>query len=551
MTIRNRLLLTTLLPIVVAAIIMLVFALTSQRISKMEKTAVVADTLIKGASELNILIHEYVQHPDERPRIQWLNKHQMLTELLTTANSANPQDRDVFKALHRKLEETKTLFVDLVASYPKEEGQARGSGLSTEWQDRLVGQILTKSLSLVSDSQRLLQANLSGLVETQKLADQMVLGTSLVLLAGMIIITFSVSSHVAKSIGKLQKGTEILADGNLDLRFDIDRDDEIGRLALAFNVMTEKLKKSYEILEEEIAERKQAQEALEELNETLEQRVAARTEELETARQVSLQMMEDAENAAKETERANESLKKEIAKRSETEEKLRDHQQQLQSLSSELFLTEQRERQQLAADLHDGLGQLLALVEMKLGMLQDESTRQELESAIHVIAEHIREAHQVVRSLIYQISPPILHELGLPAAVEWLAEDIEGNYGISIALQRNGSLPDLDNPTRVVLFRGTRELLINVAKHAEASLTSVNLESLDGSYCVTVEDDGVGFKPEEILDRTDGVKFGLMSVRERLIYMGGSLDVQSTPGEGTKVTIKAPVHCDQQPEGEA
>jgi signal transduction histidine kinase len=530
---------------------MLVYAFTTQRISKMEKTAVVADTLIKGASELNILIHEYVQHPGERPRIQWLSKHQTLTELLTTANSANPQDRDVFKALHRKLKGTKTLFVDLVATYPKEEGQALGSGLSTEWQDRLVGQILTESLSLVSDSQRLLQANLSGLVETQKRADQMVLGTSLVLLTAMIIITFSVSSHVAKSIGKLQKGTEILADGNLNLRFDIDRNDEIGQLALAFNVMTEKLKKSYALLEEENAERKQAQEALEELNETLEQHVAARTEQLETARQVSLQMMEDAENAAKETERANESLKKEIAKRSETEEKLRNHQQQLQSLSSELFLTEQRERQQLAADLHDGLGQLLALVEMKLGMLQDESTRQELESAIQVIAEHIREAHQVVRSLIYQISPPILHELGLPAAVEWLAEDIEDRYGISIALQRNGSLPDLDNPTRVVLFRGTRELLINVAKHAEASLTSVNLESLNGSYWITVEDDGVGFEPEEILDRTGGVKFGLMSIRERLIHIGGSMDVQSTPGEGTKVTITAPVHCAQQLEGDA
>ena len=226
----------------------------------------------------------------------------------------------------------------------------------------------------------------------------------------------------------------------------------------------------------------------------------------------------------------------------ETEQQLREHQQQLQSLSSELFLTEQRERQQLAAELHDELGQSLALIEMKLEMLPQSVTIETLGPSLKDIETLIREAHQIVRSLTFQISPPILHELGLYETIEWLAEDIEQRYNIPVTLHRNGSLPVLDESIRVILFRGVRELLINVAKHAEASKATVKLSLFGDQFRVTIKDDGKGFRPEETLEKTDEAKFGLMSIRERLRHIGGRMDIVSLPNKGTVITLLSPVN---------
>jgi PAS domain S-box-containing protein len=226
----------------------------------------------------------------------------------------------------------------------------------------------------------------------------------------------------------------------------------------------------------------------------------------------------------------------------ENEEKLRQHQQQLRSLSSELFLTEQRERQQLAAELHDGLGQLLALVEMKLEMLPRSVTAELLAPLLEDIGSLIHEAHQIVRSLTFQISPPILHELGLLETIEWLTEDIERRYGVPVALHRNGSLPAMDESIRVILFRGIRELLINVAKHAEASRASVKLEYDEDQLMVTIKDDGKGFRPEETLNKPAGAKFGLMSIRESLSHIGGRMDIDSTLDHGTVITLHSPIN---------
>ena len=210
--------------------------------------------------------------------------------------------------------------------------------------------------------------------------------------------------------------------------------------------------------------------------------------------------------------------------------------EQVESLASELLLAEEHERRRLALDLHDGLNQTITLVHLKLRQLLARPGEAQHDEVREII-ELVERANQSARSLTFQLSPPILHDLGFEPALHWLVEDVERTYGLAIKLDAPEDPSPLSERIRVLLFRAVRELLINVAKHAGARHTRVALVRGTEAIRISVEDDGQAFDPRSVGSRG----LGLNSIRERLSHLGGEMIVASAPGRGTCITLVAPL----------
>ena len=224
------------------------------------------------------------------------------------------------------------------------------------------------------------------------------------------------------------------------------------------------------------------------------------------------------------------------------EDRVRERTAQLRMLTAELVLTEERERRVLARDLHDDLGQTLAIVKIKLTSLEESERRGALKGPLQEIETLIDQANRSARSLMVQLSPPALQALGLLPALEWLGEEMERSYGLSVDIDCEGVVPPLAEPARTTLFRAVRELLINVAKHAGTSRAQINCQQgEDGRLSISVTDEGVGFDYENTQSfPAAGSGFGLLSVRERIELIGGRMSVDTQPGYGATITIVYP-----------
>jgi signal transduction histidine kinase len=144
--------------------------------------------------------------------------------------------------------------------------------------------------------------------------------------------------------------------------------------------------------------------------------------------------------------------------------------------------------------------------------------------------------------MVFQLSPPVLYQMGFTAALEYLAELIEKRHNIRIAVNSEIKSLWLREDESVLLFRAVQELLTNVIKHAEASKSSITLKRTDYHLQIEVQDDGVGFDTTVLeAERSLKKRFGLFSVRERLHHLGGYMQVESSPGSGTKVCMVAPL----------
>jgi PAS domain S-box-containing protein len=239
---------------------------------------------------------------------------------------------------------------------------------------------------------------------------------------------------------------------------------------------------------------------------------------------------------------------RDITERKLAETRFAEYREQLRSLASELSLTEERERRRLAVYLHDQIGHTLALTNIRVGELQKRGPsrlpgflREELEKIGSLLGQAIRDT----RLLTFKISPPILHELGLEAALEWLCEQVQTEHGLRVCFVAEGQHDSLREDLRVLLFQAVNELLVNVVKHAKAHNLEVSLRREGGNLKVEVGDDGVGFEvPKADGRRPERGGFGLFSIRERLWPVGGRLDVQSAPGAGTHVSLSVPLADD-------
>jgi signal transduction histidine kinase len=153
--------------------------------------------------------------------------------------------------------------------------------------------------------------------------------------------------------------------------------------------------------------------------------------------------------------------------------------------------------------------------------------------------------------LIFELSPPVLHQLGLAAAIEWAGEKIGRDYGLDFSFEDDGMPKSLSSDLQAILFRCVRELMLNTAKHAKAQRLTMAIGRKGETIFLTVADDGIGFDAPLPDSRTENGGYGLFSIQEHLAMMGGACRIQSKPGQGTRITLTVPAADGAPREGEA
>ncbi|MEO8340269.1 MAG: ATP-binding protein [Nitrospirota bacterium] len=271
------------------------------------------------------------------------------------------------------------------------------------------------------------------------------------------------------------------------------------------------------------------------LNADLERRIAERTSELQAANKNLELELEQRKRAEDALYRLNDELEQRVEAR--TRDVVASH-HRLRALASELTLTEQRERKRLAGELHDYLAQMLALGRIKLGQLRQMLDATPIAMPLTGEIEGVFDkALTYTRSLMAKLAPPILDELGLPAALTWLAEQMP-LHDLAVDVRLESDHVRVPDDQAILLFQSVRELLINVAKHAGTDRATVTLRIVDyNRLCIEVQDSGRGFDTRAVETQSAGEHFGLLCVRERMEAMNGWLRVKSAVGQGTTVTL--------------
>ncbi len=256
----------------------------------------------------------------------------------------------------------------------------------------------------------------------------------------------------------------------------------------------------------DITERKLAALTIQQANAELERRVAERTAELQDA---------NADLAARTT--------------------------QLQGMASALTLAEHRERQRVSGVLHDSLQQLLIAARCRLETLLDDPNTAKRQT-VAAIEDLITQSISCSRTLIGELSPPVLKERGLLPAMEWLAGWMKDKFGLTVNYSTDATaLPNTESLT-ILLFQSVRELLLNIVKHAQVKTASVEVRSQDDRLIIQISDQGLGFDATRMQrGKERGTGLGLPSIRERLEILGGELKVKSAPGQGCRCTLTVPV----------
>ncbi len=234
--------------------------------------------------------------------------------------------------------------------------------------------------------------------------------------------------------------------------------------------------------------------------------------------------------------KANEELEQRVTERTA---ELAHRATQLRALAAELTLSEQRERSRLAKVLHDHLQQLLVGAKFRLAIIE-KASEDLIRKALKEVEDLLDESIAVSRDLTAELNPPILQESGLNAGLQWLVRRMADKHGlfVDLELEEGGPIPE---QLRIFLFDSIRELLFNIVKHAHTSSAALSLRHVDDHLQVTISDPGVGFDPATMPAAGGGVGYGLFSIRERLETLGGRLQIQSTPGEGSRMVLSVPV----------
>ena len=263
--------------------------------------------------------------------------------------------------------------------------------------------------------------------------------------------------------------------------------------------------------------------ALVKLNEGLEARVQERTQELE---------------------HSNRGLQNEIARRQSAEEALRQSRNELEILSQQLIQAQERERRRFAQELHDSVGQSLSAIKYSLEQAA-ELLRQERHTDARPLLNRtigrVRQTITDIRGIAMDLRPPVLDDLGVASALEWLSREFGETYG-HIEVQTAISASDADIPDRLIttIFRCAQELLNNVAKHSRASEVTVTLVRDANTVSLMVCDDGVGL-PAVDSSGSFGRGHGIRNLRERTQMTGGRLTLSSEPGRGTRARLDWPL----------
>ena len=219
-----------------------------------------------------------------------------------------------------------------------------------------------------------------------------------------------------------------------------------------------------------------------------------------------------------------------------------EYQKKLQALTSKLILTEESERQKLGMALHESISQDLSQCKMKLASLQSKILPNNFKEICANIEEIIDRSINQIRTIQFEISPPILHELELGDVLEYLSEEMEQKFGLMIDFVDDNQPKPLHSDAKIFLYRAVRELLFNIIKHARTKKGRVSLRRNVDQIHIFVADEGIGFDLNKFSPTAENLKeFGIFNIRELLKNIGGSLEIVSNPGQGTKVILVAPI----------
>lgn len=216
-------------------------------------------------------------------------------------------------------------------------------------------------------------------------------------------------------------------------------------------------------------------------------------------------------------------------------ERLEANEREFRRLGRAVWRVQEDERRHLARELHDGIGQNLTALKHRLAQIAaelgpDDALRARMETAIGLCSDALEDTRQLSRLL----RPPILDDLGLAPALQWLGRSVGESSGVAVVVEL-GELPPLGGELETLLFRVAQEALNNVARHARANSALVRLIAQHNELQLQVIDDGAGFEPDQARGS------GLGGMRERLRLHGGRLELRSTPGHGTRLRAVVPL----------
>jgi signal transduction histidine kinase len=231
---------------------------------------------------------------------------------------------------------------------------------------------------------------------------------------------------------------------------------------------------------------------------------------------------------------------RDISDRTKAEQALRRAHAELRELAQAMHEVREAERTRIARELHDELGQALTALKMDLDLLSGTipPDRKDLGEQTEAMRELLDATVATTRRISADLRPLVLDDLGLGAAAEWLAQSFSQRTQVPCDLRVDASCAQLGEPHASALFRIMQESLTNVAKHARAHRVAVRLERSGDDAVLTVSDDGVGMDPAA---RPNPRSFGLRGIGERVMLLGGELQIASRPDTGTTIVARIPL----------
>ena len=286
MTIRTKLALNILLMLGLSLVIIVVLTATSRRIDEAAAKGELADRIVLGAADMNTITYDYVMNPSERARRQWELKHASLGDIITNAALAKEEQRAILARIRGNHADAGRFFGQILASdRNRKQASKAARAMLGESKERTVAQLIARSQAMISDAYALAQVSYTEIDRVQTWSFRLIAAAILLSMLIAALISYLLARAINVSLLALARETELVAAGNLDHRLPVTGRDEIAKLSLAFNEMTEKLARSSARLGQEILEKDEAREALQKAHDELEDRVAERTRELSRSEQ--------------------------------------------------------------------------------------------------------------------------------------------------------------------------------------------------------------------------------------------------------------------------